>query len=164
MSSIPRTKIVFEPHADERQRQYILDQLVMYNVSTTGFAPYSPVTFLDKTASGEVLGGLLGMIWGGWIHVQILWVAESLRRSGRGRQLLMAAEAFAREKGCVGSYLDTHGFQARPFYEKLGYTVVGIIEDCLVGDAKYVLMKRFDRSTTRKPKAHPASPRRKLKP
>jgi GNAT superfamily N-acetyltransferase len=36
-----------------------------------------------------------------------------------------AAEGFAREHGKRGLFLDTLDFQARPFYERLGFSVIG---------------------------------------
>ena len=54
------------------------------------------------------------------------------------------AEAEARARGCVGAWLDTFGFQARPFYEALGYAVFGALEDQPPGHRRYVLMKRLD--------------------
>lgn len=35
--------------------------------------------------------------------------------------LILALEQAARERGCTHAHLDTFSFQARPFYEKLGY-------------------------------------------
>jgi hypothetical protein len=39
--------------------------------------------------------------------------------------------------------LDTYNFQARPFYERAGYTVFGELPDHPPGGAKYYLAKRF---------------------
>ncbi|MDB5536981.1 MAG: Acetyltransferase family protein, partial [Devosia sp.] len=41
----------------------------------------------------------------------------------------------------VGIWLDTFSFQARPFYEKLGYSVFGTIPDYPPGGARYFLSK-----------------------
>lgn len=41
------------------------------------------------------------------------------------------AELYAVERGCTNAFLDTFSFQARPFYEKLGYRVFGILENHL---------------------------------
>jgi hypothetical protein len=38
------------------------------------------------------------------------------------------AELYAVERGCTDALLDTFSFQARPFYEKLGYRVFGMLE------------------------------------
>lgn len=34
------------------------------------------------------------------------------------------AEIYAEDNGLIGIYFETWDFQARPFYEKLGYTVL----------------------------------------
>jgi GNAT superfamily N-acetyltransferase len=36
---------------------------------------------------------------------------------------MQAAEQEARDRGCRFAQVDTASFQARPFYEKLGYTL-----------------------------------------
>ena len=38
------------------------------------------------------------------------------------------AEALARERGCHSAWLDTFSFQARGFYEKLGYQEFGRLD------------------------------------
>ena len=50
-----------------------------------------------------------------------------------------------RARGCVGARLDTYSFQARGFYERLGYTVTGAIEDCPPGHTRWSMAKRLDR-------------------
>jgi GNAT superfamily N-acetyltransferase len=88
-----------------------------------------------------VLGGVLGHVWGQWLHIAILWLAEPVRGQGYGRQLLLAAEAYGREQGCQHVELATFSFQARPFYEKLGYEVFATLEDYPPGHRKYFLRK-----------------------
>ncbi|MDB5698088.1 MAG: family acetyltransferase, partial [Alphaproteobacteria bacterium] len=47
------------------------------------------------------------------------------------------------DRGCVGVWLDTFSFQSRGFYEKLGYAVVGMIQDHPLGGARYFMQKRL---------------------
>jgi hypothetical protein len=54
------------------------------------------------------------------------------------------AEAEARSRGCVGSYLDTFSFQARPFYEKQGYSLFATIADYPPPHSRFFLSKRFE--------------------
>jgi len=68
-------------------------------------------------------------------------VAEPLRGQGYGKQLLEAAEEEARTQGCRGVHTSTHSFQARPFYEKFGYEVVGEIPDHPAGHSLFFLKK-----------------------
>jgi GNAT superfamily N-acetyltransferase len=72
-----------------------------------------------------------------------LWVAETLRRKGIGRQLLARAEEFAVQNDCRHIHLDTFDFQARGFYEKNGFNVFGTIEDYPIGQKRYYLIKKL---------------------
>jgi len=64
---------------------------------------------------GDVVGGAVGRTGWAWLYVARLWVAEDLRGAGLGTRLMVEIEAPARERGCVGAWLDTFSFQARPF-------------------------------------------------
>jgi GNAT superfamily N-acetyltransferase len=76
-------------------------------------------------------------------EVSALWVADAVRRHGHGGRLLAAAEAYALERGCIGVFLDTFSFQARPFYERHGYCVFATLADCPPGHESYFLQKRL---------------------
>lgn len=93
--------------------------------------------------SGAVAGGVVGNGFWGWLFVDQLWVREDLRGQGHGRRLLEAAEKRARNVGAVGVWLDTFSFQARDFYEKLGYRVCGEIPDHPPGHSRFFLQKRL---------------------
>ena len=45
------------------------------------------------------------------------------------------------ERGCTNAHLDTFSFQARPFYEKLGYRVFGTLENHPAGHQHYFMTK-----------------------
>lgn len=94
-------------------------------------------------ASGEVVGGLWGESSYDWMFVELLYVPPELRGQKIGARLLARAEAVARERGCVGVWLDTFDFQARGFYEKHGYAVCGHIDDYPRGHGRWFLQKRI---------------------
>ena len=54
------------------------------------------------------------------MKISFLWVSPQERRQGRGRQLLLMAEAEARKRGCSNATLNTFSFQAPEFYRKFG--------------------------------------------
>ena len=134
-------RIVSDPHASESLKQFVTDQLDLYNVAVTGFSAYSPVNFFLRDEGDEVMGGLLAAIWGGSLFIRILWVSEALRGRGLGRRLLEAAERRAVERGCRHVFLDTFSFQAPGFYERLGYRTYARAEDWPVGHTHHFLRK-----------------------
>jgi GNAT superfamily N-acetyltransferase len=70
-----------------------------------------------------------------------LWVSPEERRQGRGRQLLLAAEAEARKRGCSDATLNTFSFQAPDFYPMFGYWIVGTVEGFPESHRHHTLVK-----------------------
>ena len=123
--------------------QLVRDRLDMFNVGATGVSTYYPVNLFLQNGRGETSGGLLGGIWGGWLHIGFLWIDEAERGQDWGTRLMDRAEAYARERGCHSVTLDTHSFQARPFYEGRGYEVFGVLDDYPKGHKKFFLKKKL---------------------
>jgi GNAT superfamily N-acetyltransferase len=94
-----------------------------------------------ENPEGQLIGGLSGVISWGWLFVDALWVDEAARGQGAGRTLMARAEAHAAAEGCHAAWLDT--FQARGFYEAIGYSVFGALEDYPAGQTRYFLRKRL---------------------
>ena len=90
-----------------------------------------------------IVGGLIGHSSYDWLFISVLIVPEQLRGNGLGRTLLLQAEDIARSRKLTGVWLDTFSFQARSFYEKLGYTIFGELEDHPQGISQYWLKKHF---------------------
>jgi GNAT superfamily N-acetyltransferase len=110
------------------------------------FAPpdhHQALVLLARNKKGVIVGGLAGVTYWGWLHIDILWVKESLRHKGIGQRLLQAAEEEAVQRGCHYSHLETHTFQALGFYEKHDYQVYGGLPDFPDGYTKYFLNKNM---------------------
>ena len=106
---------------------------------------YKPLRLMVFRDGEDVpVGGIHGHYLAAWLYIQLFYLPEDLRRGGLGSQLMQQAEDEARARGCVGIYLDTFSFQARPFYEKLGFTLFGTIPDIPPGHSRYFMMKRFE--------------------
>ena len=94
---------------------------------------------------GKIVGGCLASIDSRReVVIDVLWVEESCRGQGIASMLLREAERYAKEKGCLLATLGTFDFQARGLYEKHGYTVYAVGEDCPKGHLHYSLFKRLD--------------------
>lgn len=96
---------------------------------------------LTKSESGEVLGGIRATCFWNTLHIELLWLSEGLRGSGIGRQLVEAAEKFARQNGCENAFVETTSWQARPFYQKNGYRHVATLNGRPRGHASHYLSK-----------------------
>lgn len=103
-----------------------------------------PLDVYLHDAAGELIGGLSGETIWGWLRIHDLWLPEKLRGLGFGSRLLQAAEEAASERGCHAVQLKTYSFQARGFYEKMGYRVVGEMTDYPPGESFYWMRKDFD--------------------
>lgn len=90
---------------------------------------------------GRVIAGADGRTQWSWLYVAHVWVDESLRGTGVGTRVLAAIEDAARARGCRAVFLDTLAFQAKPFYEKLGYREFGRLDDYPAGGTKHFLWK-----------------------
>ena len=130
-----------EPDAPAEQITGIVDAINRWNMDVTGDRDYRPVAIFLRDDAGEIRGGVTGGVWGGWLHVVGLWVDEPLRGQGLGRDLLLAAEAEAREMGAPHAFLETHSFQAPGLYRRLGYVTFGELEDYPPGERQLFMRK-----------------------
>ena len=117
--------------------------LRQYNDAQVGADNHTPLNLVKKDEQGNVIGGLLGGTYWGWMYVDILWVHEAHRNNGIGSALLLEAEREATRRGCHHVHLDTMSWQAPAFYEKRGYTIVATLPDIPKGYQKYLLQKEL---------------------
>ena len=134
-------------------RDAILGGLVAFNEKQTGSRDFRPLAVLLRDESGATVGGLWGRTAWKWLFIELLFVPEKLRRGGVGRELMRRAEAEAAKRGCHAVWLDTFSFQARGFYEKLGYSVFGRLDDYPPGHKRFFLRKKLRTGTKRKASA-----------
>jgi len=132
--------------ADEADRRAILAPLVDFNNGQTGPSGNRPIAVLVRDvagATGAIAGGLWGHTGYDWLYVQLLVVPADARGQGLGTRIMQMAEEEARARGCRGAWLDTFEFQARGFYERLGYSCFGEIADYPAGFSRFFMKKTW---------------------
>lgn len=102
-----------------------------------------PIKIFIRDEANKVVGGVLTNCFGGWMYISLLWVDKLLRNLGYGTRLIHLAESEATKLGCTHAHVDTYSFEARPFYEKLGYELFATLEDYPPGHCKYFLKKQL---------------------
>lgn len=140
---MPHAIVVTETPTDT-DRDAILDVLARHNAAQGHPVQRRPLAVLIRDAHGATIGGLWGRSAQDWLFIEYLGVPDALRGRHLGTELMHRAEQVARDRGCVGIWLDTFAFQARPFYEKLGFHLFGTLGDHPVGSARHFMAKRIE--------------------
>ncbi|SDH85203.1 GNAT family N-acetyltransferase [Pseudomonas panipatensis] len=129
--------------ADPQAREVIHQELRAYNIERIGPYAYEDIELYAHDGAGQLVGGLFGHSGMGWLYIDYLWLHATQRGAGLGAHLLALAEEEARRRGCVGVFLYTYSFQAPGFYQKQGFEVMGVLEDCPPGHQRLYLKKRL---------------------
>ena len=129
--------------ADPAVRRAIATPLNAFNDAKAGIDPWRPLVITLTDNAGAIVGGLWGSTGYTWLYVELLVVPETQRGSGIGTRLLAMAESEARERGCTSAWLDTFEFQARGFYERLGYECFGKLKEYPPGFARFFMRKNL---------------------
>jgi len=97
--------------------------LIAFNTSAVGKGNYKPLTITLRQGK-EIVGGLAGYTWMGWLFSELLWIADKYRGKGHGASLMKKAEDEARKRGGCNGCVSSFTFQASGSYKRLGYRQV----------------------------------------
>ncbi|WP_394208779.1 GNAT family N-acetyltransferase [Enterovibrio calviensis] len=140
-------QIVVDP-----SKQDIDDVLVGLRAFNDPFVDHIKETHIGMYAVDEKgirVGGIVSRLWGNWMYIRFLWVEPSLSGKGIGQTLMEKMEAYAIEQGCHSSMVDTFSFQAKPFYEKLGYECKMSLDEYPIEHQLHFLTKHFTKDFTK---------------
>jgi GNAT superfamily N-acetyltransferase len=122
----------------------LLDERIYeFNANATGIHDGALLNASINDDDGRLVAGLSGHTWGGCCTIVLLWVDESMRGAGLGRDLMEAAEQEAVRRGCRQIVLSTHSFQAPRFYEKLGFQRLAAIPNNPAGYEDFIYIKEL---------------------
>ena len=126
----------------------LVDQgIIEYNLSKVPFTQepsFISINRVIKDTNGEIVAGINSVLYC-WkcLYIDILWVKEEFRHDGYGSALLDEVEKIAKEKGCKLVHLDTFDFQAKDFYQKQGYEIFGVLDNCPEEHERYFMKKNI---------------------
>ncbi|SDR34532.1 Acetyltransferase (GNAT) family protein [Paraburkholderia fungorum] len=136
-------KIEVTDTRNEHDDAFIASQLGAYNAAFA-VRDFKPLRVYARNADGSIIGGLLADTYWQYLEVHKLWVSEAYRNAGHASRLLKAAENEARLRGCKHVLVDTFSFQALGFYQKLGYSEFGQLDEFSGKHQRHYLHKRLD--------------------
>lgn len=77
-----------------------------------------------------------------YLLLESIWIEPSEQKSGFGVRLYNEIEAFAKQQHCQKILLNTFDFlQALPFWQRMGFQQVGVVENCPAGHRLIYLEK-----------------------
>jgi GNAT superfamily N-acetyltransferase len=115
--------------------------LTAFNNKVVGAFTSVPVNVSVRDDDGVVRGGVVGSFVFDTLYISLVWLDDSLRGTGHGRAMMELAEAEGRALGATQSWLYTLSWQARPFYESLGYKVFGEMPFVNATHRRYFMLK-----------------------
>jgi GNAT superfamily N-acetyltransferase len=123
----PKYELTDEPPPDAFQKMWAA--LLKVNEHAVGNANSRTLAILLKdSTTDEIVGGLWARSLWSSLFIDIMFVPDTLRGKGIGTSLLRQAEQEAIRRGCRNLWTETYAFQARPFYEKLGFNIFGRLD------------------------------------
>jgi|SRR5215510_6739198 len=128
---------------EQDSSETVIEGLKSFNAEIIGRDQPRKLSVIVRNEEGQIVAGLLGETKWDWMYVGWLWVDESYRARGIGAKLMQDAEREAAVMGCHHAHLTTLDFQAKGFYEKLGYEVFAALEDYPPGHTRYLMKKKI---------------------
>ena len=139
-------QIIFAEGTDRERENFLLNGLEEYAKKFIDIDTFERNDWNFFVYAGDkLIGGAHGReLKDNWLYVELFYVDEKYRGNDLGTALMQKIEGLAKDKKCIGIYLDTLSFEARGFYEKVGFVVHGELKDYpTVGFSKYFLHKRL---------------------
>ncbi|MBT4360783.1 MAG: GNAT family N-acetyltransferase [Candidatus Marinimicrobia bacterium] len=140
-------KIELTTNPSSKDAEFISQGLVNFNHERVKDLeqddPETKFSIFVRDDENNIIGGLRATCFWNALHVELVWVSKESRGSGIGTKLMKEAETFAIEHGYELSLLESASWQAKAFYEKMGYTLMATLPDFPKGYATHFLTKRL---------------------
>ena len=139
----PEAQLLLESNPAPEDVQFLRENLNEFNARVTGIWDGKFLSVFKRAPDGALRAGIFGWTWGGTCYIRYLFVCEHWRGQGQGTLLVRAVETEARSRGCKQIVLETHDFQAPRFYQKLGFAIVGRVDNYPQGHQFLMLVKQL---------------------
>lgn len=111
----------------EKEYRDFNERLVAFNKTKTEWDA-DVFVLAARSQNGATIGGLRAVVRMRAAEVSALWLDDTHRGKGLGTCIMRRLETEVALRGAERILLDTYSFQARDFYERLGYECFGTFE------------------------------------
>ena len=127
----------------EEAARAIRDGLTAFNRKAVDLPEPLPVNVIVRDAAGAIRGGVVARFALDTVYIDLVWLDDSVKGGGTGRAMMERAEERARALGARIAWLYTMSWQARPFYERLGYKLLAEMPYASGRHRRYFMWKKL---------------------
>lgn len=110
---------------DDTYQKNLLENLKVYDTLKTNTNNNKKISY-GYFEDDKLIAGIKASIEGYKVmYIETLFVDENYRKHGLGKMLMKIIEEHAKFEGVLVIRLDTFSWQAKDYYESLGYELIG---------------------------------------
>lgn len=126
---------------DPLDLQVIREDSDGHHAAHTPPVDWLPLGAFMRDMQGNMIAGVVGGSYWGWLYISRVWVKDPLRRRSYSLRLLKEAEKEALRRGCKHAFIETQDYDSMLFYENIGYFVTKKTEES--GATRYSMQKEL---------------------
>jgi len=143
IKSHAETEIIVRHEIIDQYHTILLEQEETFNQENKIYPLEENHMMFVALDDNQFVGAVHGTITEDSMYIGWLVVKEKYKGQGIGSNLMQKMEKVAKEQNIYSIHLGTTGFQARKFYEKLGYKIFLIKENDPKGYNTYSMAKKL---------------------
>lgn len=135
-----------DPSPEDKQK--LVEGMLAHHAKNGHIRKTETISIFLHDENDQAVGGVIvSVLWGG-MEIQALWVDESIRGQGWGKKLMEAAEQEGIKRNCTIAYTNTFSWQAPDFYQNMGYTLYGKLDNFPQGCTLSYFQKKLTPAVT----------------
>jgi len=138
-----QTEVIVVTEKIEKYNSILLKHIEQFNIDNDIHPMETRNIMFVALDEDKFVGGVQGSVTEDSMYISRLAVDEAYRGNGIGKKLMYKIEEKAKQQNVYSINLGTVEFQAKNFYEKLGYKVVFIKENDPKGYKSYSMVKKI---------------------
>lgn len=116
-------KITFKKNPSNKEINILENGICAEAFDKKGLSKLEEFGFFIKDENKQIIGGLTALYCYQSIDIDALWIHPQYRNLSLGKELMLNAENYAKKRNCKFITICTMDFEAREYYQKLGFVI-----------------------------------------